>query len=141
MGLRGERCWARIPTETLGFSLPGGTLGRQRKRLLELARTIVRAERAEVEGRLDRFQVLDPDRGALTQILEEYAPPDVPVIIENVVEQIDAIVKPIRGTGWQESQPGDREVRRQLRLVLRNNGLPPQGELYDRAYAYIREHY
>jgi len=57
------------------------------------------------------------------------------------VEQIDAIVKPIRGTRWQESQPGDREVRRQLRLVLKNSGLPPQGELYDRAYAYIREHY
>ena len=50
-------------------------------------------------------------------------------------------LKPIRGTSWQESQPGDREVRRQLRLVLKNNGLPPQGELYDRAYAYIREHY
>ncbi len=111
------------------------------KRLLELARAIVGAERAEVDGRLDRFSVLDPDRGALTQILEEYAPPGTPVIVEHVAEQIDAIVKPIRGTGWQESQPGDREVRRQLRLVLRNNGLPPAGELYDRAYAYIREHY
>ncbi|MGD0249079.1 MAG: type I restriction endonuclease subunit R, partial [Candidatus Limnocylindrales bacterium] len=111
------------------------------KRLLELARQIVGAERAEAEGRLDRFQVLDPDRGALTQILEEYAPASTPVIVQRVVEQIDAIVKPIRGTRWQESQPGDREVRRQLRLVLKNNGLPPQGELYDRAYAYIREHY
>jgi hypothetical protein len=40
------------------------------------------------------------------------------------VEQIDAIVKPILGTRWQESQPGDSEVRRQLRLVLNNNGLP-----------------
>jgi hypothetical protein len=50
-------------------------------------------------------------------------------------------VRPVRGTGWQESQPGDREVRRQLRLVFRNNALPPAGELYDRAYAYIREHY
>jgi type I restriction enzyme R subunit len=111
------------------------------KRLLELARQIVGAERAEAEGRLDRFQVLDPDRGALTQILQEYAPASTPVIVQRVVEQIDAIVKPIRGTRWQESQPGDREVRRQLRLVLKNNGLPPQGELYDRAYAYIREHY
>jgi type I restriction enzyme R subunit len=111
------------------------------KRLLELARQIVGAERAEAEGRLDRFQVLDPDRGALTQILQEYAPPGTPVIVERVVEQIDAIVKPIRGTRWQESQPGDREVRRQLRLVLKNAGLPPQGDLYDRAYAYIREHY
>ncbi|MHB8290524.1 MAG: hypothetical protein ACYDEY_15075 [Acidimicrobiales bacterium] len=62
-------------------------------------------------------------------------------IIENVVEQIDAIVSPMRHTGWQTSQPGDREVRVQLRLVLKNNRLPPQGALFDRAYAYVREHY
>ncbi|MHB8460163.1 MAG: type I restriction endonuclease subunit R [Candidatus Limnocylindrales bacterium] len=111
------------------------------KRLLELARQLVGAERAEADGRLDAFAILDPDRGALTQILSEYAPPGTPAIIEHVVEEIDAIVRPVRGTGWQESQPGDREVRRQLRLVLRNNALPPAGELYDRAYAYIREHY
>ena len=59
----------------------------------------------------------------------------------NVVEQTDAIVRPVRDTGWQTSQPGDREVRRQLRLSLKNNGLPPQGDLFDRAYAYIAEHY
>ncbi len=111
------------------------------KRLLDVAREVVEAERAEAEGRLDQFVVLDPDKGALTQILQEYAPAGVPVIISGVVEQIDAIVRPIRNTGWQESQPGDREVRRQLRLVLRNSGLPPSGDLYDRAYRYIREHY
>jgi type I restriction enzyme R subunit len=111
------------------------------KRLLEVAKDLVAAEKAEDEGRLDELKVVDPDRGALTQILEEYAPPGTPVIVENVVEQIDAIVRPIRGTSWQTSQPGDREVRRQLRLVLRNSGLPPQGELFDRAYAYIAEHY
>ena len=111
------------------------------KRLLEVAKDLVAAEKAEEEGRLDEIKVIDPDRGALTQILEEYAPPGTPVIVENVVEQVDAIVRPIRGTSWQTSQPGDREVRRQLRLVLRNSGLPPQGELFDRAYAYIAEHY
>ena len=111
------------------------------KQLLELARALVGAERAEADGRLDSFQVLDPDRGALTQILQEYAPPGVPLILEHVVDEIDAIVKPVRGSRWQESQPGDREVRRQLRLVLKNNGLPPSGDLFDRAYAYIREHY
>ena len=110
------------------------------KQLLEVARDLVAAEKAEEEGRLDEIKVVDPHRGALTQILEEYAPPDTPVIIENVVEQIDEIVRPIRGTGWQTSQPGDREVRRQLRLVSRN-GLPPQGDIFDRAYAYIREQY
>lgn len=35
----------------------------------------------------------------------------------------------------------DREVRRQLRLVLKNNSLPPHGELFGRAYEYIAEHY
>jgi type I restriction enzyme R subunit len=111
------------------------------KALLEVAQQVVHAERAEADGRLDEFVVLDPDKGALTQILQEFAPPDVPLIVGKVVEEIDAIVRPVRGTRWQESQPGDREVRRQLRLVLRNSGLPPSGELYDRAYAYIREHY
>jgi type I restriction enzyme R subunit len=111
------------------------------KRLLDLARQLVEAERAEADGRLDQFHVLDPDKGALTQILNEYAPPGVPVIVSKVVEDIDALVRPIRGTRWQESQPGDREVRRQLRLILKNSALPPSGDLYDRAYAYIREHY
>lgn len=111
------------------------------KRLLEVARDLVAAEKADAAGELDTFEILDPDRGALTQILTEYAPTGTPAIIEAVVEQIDAIVRPVRGTGWQDSQPGDREVRRQLRLVLNNNGLPPQGDVFDRAYAYIRENY
>jgi type I restriction enzyme R subunit len=111
------------------------------KRLLSVAKDLVTAEKADQEGRLDEIKVIDPNRGALTQILEEYAPPGTPAIIENVVEQIDAIVRPVRGTGWQTSQPGDREVRRQLRLALKNNGLPPQGDLFDRAYAYVAEHY
>lgn len=111
------------------------------KQLLAVAKDLVAAEKAEEEGRLDEIKVVDPDRGALTQILEEYAPAGTPVVVENVVEQIDAIVRPVRGTNWQTSQPGDREVRRQLRLVLKNNGLPPQGDLFDRAYAYIAEHY
>jgi len=50
-------------------------------------------------------------------------------------------VQPVRGTGWQTSHPGDRMVRQELRLILKNSGLPPAGELFDRAYAYIRENY
>lgn len=111
------------------------------KQILELGRDLVSAERADDAGRLDDIVVVDPDRGALTQILAEYAPPDVPVIIETVVEKIDAIVRPSRGSGWQDSQPGDRAVRQELRKVLRDSGLPPQGDLFDRAYAYIRQHY
>lgn len=38
-------------------------------------------------------------------------------------------------------QPGDRTVRKELKLVLRKFSLPTTGELFDRAYAYIRENY
>jgi type I restriction enzyme R subunit len=112
------------------------------KQILDLAREVVEAEKREADGTLDAMSVLpDPHKGALTQIFHEYAPDERPEIIERVVEQIDDIVRPVRGSGWQSSFPGDREVRRQLRLALSRNGLPATGELYDRAYAYIRENY
>jgi type I restriction enzyme R subunit len=83
----------------------------------------------------------DPKFGALTQILREYAPPDVPVIVEQVVTDVDAIVKQVRFTGWQTSQPDDRQVRVELRRTLAKHALPTTGELFDRAYSYIRENY
>ena len=73
--------------------------------------------------------------------VEDYRPEGTPVIIDNIVEQIDDLVAPVRGTGWQTSHPGDRTVRQQLHLIFKNNGLPIGGELYSRAYDYIRENY
>jgi len=111
------------------------------RRLLEIAKELVEAERADDEGRLSDVKIVDPRKGALTQIFEEFAPDETPVIIENVVEQIDGLVGPTRGTGWQSSHPGDRKVRQELRKILHNHGLAPDGDLFDRAYAYIRENY
>jgi len=111
------------------------------RHLLELAKDLLEAERADDEGRIDQVKVVDPRKGALTQIFEEFKPQGVPFVIESVVEQVDSLVQPVRGTGWQTSHPGDRTVRQELRLILRNSGLPPSGELFDRAYAYIRENY
>jgi len=111
------------------------------KHILELAKDLVEAERADDEGQLDRIKVVDPRKGALTQIFEEFKPDGVPVVIESVVEQVDSLVAPVRGTGWQSSNPGDRQVRQELRLILHRNGLPPDGVLFDRAYAYIAENY
>jgi type I restriction enzyme R subunit len=111
------------------------------KRLLELAKDLLEAEKADDEGRISDIKIIDPRKGALTQIFEEYRPDGTPVIIETVVEQVDSLVSPVRGTGWQSSHPGDRTVRQELRLILKNSGLPPAGELFDRAYAYIRENY
>jgi type I restriction enzyme R subunit len=111
------------------------------RHLLELAKDLLDAERADDDGRIDDVKVIDPRKGALTQIFEEYKPQGVPLVIETVVEQVDSLVQPVRGTGWQTSHPGDRTVRQELRMILKNSGLPPSGELFERAYAYIRENY
>lgn len=110
--------------------------------ILELAQQVVTVERADDEGRLDEIDLLpDPNVGALTQILREYAPADTPVIIEHVVTDVDTIVRQVRFTGWNQTQSGDRMVRRELRLILKKYGLPTTGELFDRAYGYVRENY
>ncbi len=112
------------------------------KKALEVARTAVRAERLEAEGQLDAMApLLDPHVGALTQIVEQYKPEGTPVIVDDVVRDIDTIVKQAAFTGWNESHPGDREVRKELRSVLKKYALPVTGPLFDHAYAYIRENY
>lgn len=111
------------------------------KELLDVAKHVTVAERAEDDGHLEVSILPDPNVGALTQILREYAPPGVPVIIEHIVADIDTIVRQVRYTGWNETQEGDRMVRREVRLILKKYGLPTTGDLFDRAYAYIRENY
>jgi len=112
------------------------------KRALEVARNAVIAERMDAEGRLDEAaHLLDPNIGALTQIVEQYKPVGTPVIVTDVVRDIDTIAKQVTYTGWNDSQPGDKAARREIRLVLQKYGLPVTGPLFDNAYAYIRENY
>lgn len=54
---------------------------------------------------------------------------------------IDAIVRQVRLAGWADTQNGDREVRKEIRLVLKRCGLPTTGEVFDRTYGYVRESY
>lgn len=114
------------------------------KKILEAARAVVEAERAEAAGGLtleDSSILPDPNIGALTQIFNEFKPDLTPAIIEKVVTEIDAIVKQVRFSGWRARQPGDKEVRRRIRMVLNANSLPATGPLFDRAYAYIAQNY
>lgn len=113
------------------------------KRALEVARAAVEAERLEAAGELDANTeaLLDPNVGALTQIVEQYAPTDTPIVVTDVVRDIDTIVKQVRFSGWNETQAGDRTVRKELRVVLKKYQLPMTGPLFDHAYAYIRENY
>lgn len=112
------------------------------KKALEVARQAVIAERLDAEGRLDEAEhLLDPNIGALTQIVEQYKPANTPVTVTDLVRDIDTIAKDVSYAGWNESQPGDREARKQIRLVLTKYQLPATGPLFDNTYAYIRENY
>ena len=112
------------------------------KKALDVAKTAVQAERLEEDGDLDAaVTLLDPIIGALTQIVNEYKPADTPVIVDDVVRDIDTIVKQVSYSGWTQDQGGDRTVRKELRQVLKKFSLPLTGDLFDRAYAYIRENY
>ena len=60
------------------------------KQALEVARIAVQAERLEAEDRLDEAEpLLDPHIGALTQIVHAYKPEGTPVIVDDVVRDID----------------------------------------------------
>jgi type I restriction enzyme R subunit len=124
------------------------------KKLLELAREVVEADREQVaeegasavadggsDGAAPESLLPDQRVGALTQIFEEYKPEVTPEIVERVVHEIDAVVMGVRFAGWQTSREGDRTVKFEIRRAFKKYGLEPTGDLFDRAYAYVAEHY
>jgi type I restriction enzyme, R subunit len=124
------------------------------KKLLEIAREVVEADREQVseEGASAvadtgsdgaALESLLPAQrvGALTQIFQEYKPAVTPEIVGRVVHEIDAVVMGVRFAGWQTSREGDRTVKFEIRKAFKKYALEPTGELFDRAYAYVAEHY
>lgn len=106
------------------------------KRLIQLAKDIVEAEK-EVEPIEEQKKA----KAALTEIFEELRTDKTPVIIERIVNDIDALVRAVRFDGWQHSSPGEREVKKALRNALRKYQLQQDQELFDKAYEYIKQYY
>lgn len=109
---------------------------------LRIAQDVVAADRAAEAGDEETLERLaDPKRGVLTQIVEENTPAGLHQIVPEIVDRVDAIVHEVAYTGWTTSDSGDKSVRRELRAVLKNYGLPIKGDLFDRIYQYVRENY
>ncbi len=66
---------------------------------------------------------------------------ETPVMVERIVNDIDEIVRLVRFDGWQSTSAGEREVQKALRGTLLKYKLHRDQELFDRAYAYIRQYY
>lgn len=107
------------------------------KQLIDLAKDVVEAEKVAPPPEVHE----DEARAALTELFEEVRNGETPVIVERVVADIDEIVRQVRFPGWQQTEAGEREVKRALRRSLLKYKLHTDQDLFDRAYAYIVQYY
>lgn len=107
------------------------------KALLDAAKDTVQAERETGE----KVVTEEDNVQALTKLFMETRPNSTPQVIQDVVEQIDKIVKAKRFDGWQNSNSGPREIQKALLVTLAQFGLGKDKELFNKAFGYIEEHY
>jgi type I restriction enzyme, R subunit len=92
------------------------------REIFTVARDLKVAEKADDAGELELLP--DPRVGALTQIFEEFRPPNTPVIVADVVHAVDRIVIEVAFDGWVRTTEGEKDVRVELRRALRKFSLP-----------------
>lgn len=106
------------------------------KSLIDLAKDTIEAENEEPTASRE-----DEAKAALTELFDDVRSSETPVIVERVVSDIDDIVRLVRFDGWQQTDAGEREVKRALRRSLLKYKLHKDEDLFDRAYAYIVQYY
>jgi len=79
--------------------------------------------------------------GALTELFKQAKNKNTHIIVERIVADIDDIVKKVRFPDWQYTSQGERLVQKELRRSLLKYTPHLDQELFDRAYAYIRQYY
>ena len=105
------------------------------KELLDIARETVQTERDT------KAEPIDNTKEALTKLFQECKVETTPVIIEQIVNDIDNVVIVTRFDGWQWTKTGEKEIQRALSKTLLKYKLHKERDLFDKAYDYIREHY
>lgn len=83
----------------------------------------------------------DKGRAALTELFEGVKNESTPVIVENVVNDIDEIVRSVRFPKWQATTQGKKEVKKALRSLLWTRYKLKDHDLFERAYGYIELYY
>jgi type I restriction enzyme R subunit len=106
------------------------------KMLLELAKDAAQAEKDVVPE-----EELDKGKAALTELFNSIRNDNTPIIVERIVNDIDAIVKIVRFPGWQNTTAGVQEVKRALRSIVWIKYKIKDNEVFDKAYKYIAMYY
>lgn len=106
------------------------------RELLELAKDTVAAE-----NEIEELPPEEQGKAALTELFAAVKTEETPIIVENVVHEIDEVVRATRFTGWQGTHEGEREVQKALRRTLYIKFKIRDADVFDKAYSYVREYY
>ena len=63
------------------------------------------------------------------------------MIVENIVNEIDEVVRAVRFEGWQNTRDGDRAVQQALRNTLYIKFKIRDNDVFEKALGYVREYY
>lgn len=80
-------------------------------------------------------------KAALTELFEALKGDETPIIVENVVNRIDEVVRAVRFEDWQATVEGDRGVRQALRKTLYVQFKIRDNDVLEKALGYVREYY
>jgi len=106
------------------------------KLLLELAKEAEQTEKDSVPEK-----ELDKGKTALTELFNGVKTDNTPIIVERIVNDIDAIVKIVRFDGWQNTTAGKQEVTKALRSVVWIKYKIKDTDVFNKAYTYIEMYY
>ncbi|MGX5653297.1 type I restriction endonuclease subunit R [Geodermatophilus nigrescens] len=106
------------------------------RELLELARDTVAAEKE-----VNELPREERGKAALTELFESLKTDETPIIVENIVNRIDEVVRGVRFDGWQSTIRGDQEVRQALRKTLYVQFKIRDNDVFEKALGYVREYY
>jgi len=109
---------------------------------VEWLKAIIKIANQVVDAEKERKEIIKIDhKEALTRIFNQYKTKDTPLEIEEIVTEIDEIVKEIRFDGWQETIAGEQEIQKKIFSILMKYDLHGDTELFERIYDYIKKHY
>lgn len=91
--------------------------------------------------RLENGEDPEDTLGNLTRIFHENTPQGQTEVIEQVVTEIDALVRQAVFDGWESRDDSQRAVKKALRGVLRKHRIPTTGQPFESAWEYILAHY
>ena len=109
------------------------------KDLLALAKEVLDAEQKLDQPQDKRKQARD----ALTELFESIKTPQTPIVVENVVNDIDSQVVDIvrRFNNAFKTVTGQNEVRKMLRTILWLKYKIKDNDVFEKAYKYVEMYY